>query len=259
MIKRLNTRLGNMQYISDIHLEYRNCMINLPIVSKNMVLAGDIGNPFKYNYEEYLRKCSYDYENTFVISGNHEYWNGNFNIQEIDYKIENIINKFDNVHFIKNKIIETDDAFIMGCVLWSNIYSSLNSVTGDNINIKYKNKLIDTNQLNKLHVDDVAWLKQSINKIRNTDKNVIIVTHFLPTYKLKHDMYNNPKNSLIYDRYYTNLESLICKPITNWIGGHSHCKLSINLNNVDLHINAFGYPNIKEYVENKVSCIQLKV
>lgn len=256
-VKRIHSTIKNVQYMSDIHLEYRTGNVPfIPVVSNSLVLAGDIGNPFKYNYKEFLVKCSNEYENTFVLPGNHEYW-GN-DIRKTDDQIESLLNRLNNVHSLKNAVVEANNVTFIGCTLWSNILKEPLVRRGDEQNISLNGSLVNWVILNELHFSDVSWLKSTLQARDARDtRPVIVVTHYLPTYKLLHPYYNTPRYQNDLDRYYTNLEHLIKPPIKAWIGGHSHCVMEIELNGVGLRVNAIGYPGKTERKEGLAKSIQL--
>jgi len=259
-MKRLNTNAKRFQYISDLHLERRKDLVNLKVVAKNIILAGDIGNPFHDNYAEFMKRCSGEYENTFMIAGNHEYWN-RAGISLTNEKIEDVASKFNNVHFINNKIVEMDNTFVVGCTLWSNLSQiSKNSqrLIGDDLNI-YKDEkqgIINKDGLMKLHENDVNWLTRALNYCAiSNDKKIVVVTHHLPTYRLLHNKYKNKRMEPYLDRFYSHLDYLIKPPISTWIGGHSHCSMKVYMNGVFLGISAYGYPNDYEkyYAKHKMT------
>ena len=213
-------------------------------------MAGDIGNPYGSIYRDYIYKCSTEYEHTFIIPGNHEYW-GN-NIDETNYKMDQIINRFDNVYSLRNKIVVADNVNFIGCTLWSHLKEDSKQIQ----NISLNNRYLDRNGLNKLHFSDVKWL---FNRLNSTNIDTVVVTHHLPTFKLIHGKFKKDKYKEYYDRFYTDLEYLIKPPVKVWIGGHSHCTMRISLNGVDLRINSYGYPNQfeKYYLKHKVKRVDL--
>src|SRR5690606_25209030 len=89
---------------------------------------------FDENYTLFMKMCSTEYENTFVVAGNHEYWN-RAGIELTNEKIEDVTSKLGNVHFINNKVLELDNLYILGCTLWSHINTISNKLIGDDINI----------------------------------------------------------------------------------------------------------------------------
>ena len=254
--KQLKSFIRNFQYMSDIHLEYRDGLFDIPIISKNLILAGDIGNPFKTNYYDFLLSCSYKYEYTFVVLGNHEYWGSN--MSKTHEQVNIIFSKFKNVFLLDNSIVETDNFVFMGCTLWSKILNEPLNIQGDEYNITIDDKNITWNDLNRLHNEDVNWLTNALGMYN--EKNIVVITHHVPTYKLVHPYYDIPKFKKYSDRFYTNLEHLIKPPVSTWICGHSHCNMNIEINDVNLHINAIGYPseNEKKYLNDKLRIVKLK-
>ena len=90
------------QLISDIHLEKRkyknNTILEHSVKANNLILAGDIGNPLKSNYKEYLKYCSDQHQKVFLITGNHEYWHNS--IEETDKLIQQICSPYKNIYFL---------------------------------------------------------------------------------------------------------------------------------------------------------------
>ena len=91
------------QIISDIHLEFDpefnpsmmiikdDLMLNP--TKPNLILAGDIGYPSHPTYRQFLRDCQKMYENIYLITGNHEYYDSyktGQSINEINNQIQTI-------------------------------------------------------------------------------------------------------------------------------------------------------------------------
>jgi len=213
-----------IQYISDIHLEKRTNFPRISPKSKNLALLGDIGHPHKPLYNDFINYISNNWENTFIIAGNHEYHSRIYDFNQINDKIYNITSKYNNVNFLNNQSINFDNHTILGTTLWSDIkYMRYN----------YDNKLI------KLHSDSSLWLK---NTLKNVDKNAIVLSHYLPSYKLIVNQY--AKFSIYkkdHDRFASNLDDIISNPVKIWLCGHSHVTYEIYINNVFVGINSMGH------------------
>jgi predicted phosphohydrolase len=230
-----------LQYISDIHLEYRSDIINLKKAGNYLSLNGDIGNPFKDNYKDFIRYTSQNWEKVFLLTGNHSYWNSKYNMKEVDQQIENITTQYDNVYFMNNKQYDIDDkTIILGTTLWSDANTNNGSPTiGDNLYITYDTHNLTAENIRHMYQNNVLWL---INKIdENKTKDIIVLSHHLPSYELIIPQYKTEKYAKFSDRFASNLDYLIKKPIKYWICGHSHCILEKKINNVDCRINAYGY------------------
>ena len=71
-----------IRYFSDLHLEFVKT-INMTKYIQQIrtgmdgvcVLAGDIGNPYECNYDIFMKFINKNFKRTFVIAGNHEYYN----------------------------------------------------------------------------------------------------------------------------------------------------------------------------------------
>ncbi len=208
--------LKNLQYISDIHLEYRTKVPYLKPISNHLALLGDIGNPFKNNYKEFLIHTSKNWDKVFLIAGNHEYYH---NKDNVDDKIKDIISSFNNVYYLNNDKYEFLNYTILGTTLWSKLIKPIN----------YKNVTME--EMNHKHEECCKYLKNNIVK------NTIVLSHYLPSYKLIIDKYKHCNNN---DRYASNIDFLHL-PIKYWLCGHSHCIIEMNINGVMCCINAIGH------------------
>ena len=64
------------------------------------VLAGDIGNPYEYNYDIFMKYVNENFKRTFVIAGNHEYYNKTKTIEETNIFLAEYFVKFENICFL---------------------------------------------------------------------------------------------------------------------------------------------------------------
>ncbi|QKF94308.1 metallo-dependent phosphatase [Fadolivirus algeromassiliense] len=226
------------QYISDIHLEYRNVLPTIKPIANNLALLGDIGNPFKENYLHFMRHASQNWDRIFIISGNHEYWQSKYNYNDVDNKIQELVSQFNNIHFLNNTSYECDDYIVLGTTLWSKINKSPLKIMGDDLYIKSNNRAITFDELNNLHVIAKNWLSDNIY---NSKKPLLILTHHLPSYKLIIPKYKSGIFAPYQDRFASDLDHLIKDPVKFWLCGHSHCNIEMKINNILCGINAFGY------------------
>ena len=69
-----------IKYISDLHIErkIKTIRFNKKDLGGNIFIAGDIGSPLEKSYWEFLSYASYNYDNVFFTTGNHEYWNNDY-------------------------------------------------------------------------------------------------------------------------------------------------------------------------------------
>ena len=245
----------SLQYISDIHLEYRNTIPIIPQNSDNLALLGDIGNPFKKNYTEFIDYTSNNWNKVFLITGNHEYWQEKYNMDDVNDKINDIVSKFSNVIFLNNESHYFNNYKILGTTLWSNVYSKPETQIGDDLYIKYKHRTITHDDINKLHSASVKWLEKNIaHSNHSADIPIIILSHHLPSYKLIIEKFHYGKYAKYHDRFASHLDHLIKYPVKFWLCGHSHCNFNLTINDTYCGINAYGYPyeSIKKFAESIV-------
>lgn len=222
--------MPKLGYISDIHLEYR---AKIPIIRQNnlnyLALIGDIGNPFQKNYSEFLKNISGEFDKIFLISGNHEYWQDKYNYQEVNHQINNICSKFNNIYFLNNKIYKLNNYNILGTTLWSRISNNNNNM-GDY-------KYISPENINILYNNSIKFLENSMDK----NKQNIILSHFLPSYKLIEAKYRVGYYKKYHDNFASDLEYLFDPDIIKyWLCGHSHSILNMEINGIYCGINAPG-------------------
>jgi predicted phosphodiesterase len=224
--------------ISDIHLEISPFTLIKPDDANILILAGDIGNPTSNDYYDLIEKTSKLYKYVFIIKGNHECYG--YDLQKTDEKISHIVDKFSNVFYLQQKIVDIEeDIRVVGVTLWSDIMDYQRSDIGCFISdfrlIKEWN--IETN--NHEHFKDVQFIKNEIKRAKDDNKKLIIITHHAPSYRGTSRPEHN--GSSLSSAFCTDLEYLFNDPIKTWVFGHTHhsCKLSIN--NIPLLSNQRGY------------------
>lgn len=228
----------------------------------NLILAGDIGHPSDPKYENFLQTCTKLYDNVFLITGNHEYYQSEKNskqnplsVDEINQMIEEICsnlnlanlasssNKFGKIHFLNNKMILYKNIYIIGSTLWSyvdpskfdtkiymNDYNYIKDFTPEISNELW--------QKNRKFISDSVGLVRSAKK---TDPNIrcLVITHHLPSFHLINSKY---KSCTDINHYFaSDMDDLITEPVDYWIYGHTHMASKIIHNGVNLICNPLGY------------------
>ena len=217
-----------LQYISDIHLEFRTQIPKIPAKTNYLTLLGDIGHPNKPLYPEFLKYCSKNWDKVFLLSGNHEYLQKKYSMQEIDDMIRNVVSRHNNITFLNNQKLFIDNHLILGTTLWS-----------DNTKTRPGHKI------NNLYQESVHFIEKNIKQ--HPDKDIVILSHYVPSYELILPKYHRYKSSF---NYSSNLDYLIKKPVKAWLCGHSHCQLEKYINGVYCGINTLGYPH-ESILDNK--------
>jgi predicted phosphohydrolase len=226
--------------ISDIHLEYQN-FFDIKPKAPYLLLPGDIGYPETMIYQDFINQCSNKFEKVFYTSGNHEYYKNKKSdvrsIKEIDSIINNICNKYPNVHYLQNDHYDFDDLRIAGTTLWSNVQKNDIMINDySNIYKEYKQLITVTDTL-EMHNESKKYLE---SLIETSPKPVLIMTHHLPSYEMILPMFkSSPYNS----HFASNLEYLFKKPVISWVCGHSHGFNKKIINGIPCTMNSIGYPS----------------
>ncbi len=241
-----------IHYLSDIHLEFYD-MTKIPRLLQQIVpqspicvLAGDIGYPFQKSYEAFLRGIHSKFEHIFLIHGNHEYYqlkeNKGKSMEQMVQKTEEIINThhLHKIHFLNNShydLPKSDFRFI-GSILWSNIENP--RYLSNDYELIYENGVT---QLNECHALSKSYVESALLQAQNDKKNVIMITHFLPSFKLNHIKYSKYMN--YFQCFSSHCDYLIQDPVKLWIFGHTHMDMNMNINNVLCVANPIGYKGEK--------------
>lgn len=255
--------------LSDLHLEFRDeskisSIIDLPKNSReiNLILCGDIGYPSHDNYWEFLISCSENFRKVFLITGNHEYYNldGNIgNIHEINKHICNESEELSNIVFLNNNSYydEEEKKYYLGGTLWTHVDDEMDEYITKNMNdytniLTEENTILtvkDTNKYNKITTD---FITSEISK--NKDKDIIVITHHLPSYALINKKYSGHK---INAGFANNLEYLFANVnVKLWCYGHTHYGNDIYINQTRLFANPLGYPSEHKSIDYHAEVIE---
>ena len=255
----------NFQYISDIHLtqnkDIDKHLIHLYIKpsAENLLVAGDIGNPFSIKYQIILKWFSQNFKNTYIIAGNHEYY-GNI-IENTNNKIQNLCNELGNIYFLNNSIRYIGDVCILGSVLWSDIDPEYFDIISKKVNIFNKistdkyNK-ITPNQIKNMFNKNIKWIIDEVSRISQMEniKKIIIMTHYPPLMCFKKYKKSISAKDPLVSAYCNTLENILLtidKKVKMWLCGHTHFNTKIYFNNVFVVSNCIGYMDSADYIKNK--------
>jgi hypothetical protein len=254
-----------IQYTSDLHLEHHDKgnegylipSMFLKPSAPYLALCGDIGNPDLMAYEAFLGWCSRSYKLVFLVAGNHEFYNyrspTKSDIPRRKEKIRRIIEKYKNVVFLdcSSYLLAEYNLRILGCTLWSDpgIGNDEKIITymNDARHILLENDVpLVPRYFRDLHFQEKQWLESEIQSAEEKGEDVLVLTHYLPSYQLIAEQYKgHPLNMC----FASDCESLLRDPVKGWICGHSHTGVELLINGVQCTLNPYGYPG--ERVETR--------
>jgi len=233
-----------IQYASDLHIEFpenKKFLNSNPIkpIGDVLVLAGDIV-PFAVleKHNDFFSYLSDNFENTYWIPGNHEYYF--YNIADKCGTFHEKIKS--NVHLLNNCSLKINDIDFLFTTLWSNIsptnqwyiYSSMN----DFRIIKHGEDTFSVEQYNFLHQESLEFLNEAFISISAAKS--VVVTHHVPTFM------NYPskfKGNALNEAFAVELFDLIEQYQPDcWIYGHTHSNTKdFSIGKTRLITNQFGY------------------
>jgi predicted phosphohydrolase len=234
----------NIRYLSDLHLEFiKPNIINQFIkkipsgMNEICILAGDIGNPYQSNYDIFMNFISKNFKKTFVIPGNHEYYNETKTMHETNYFMKNYFQQFNNISLLNNNYEIYDNYCFIGTTLWSKItnpryrINDLRSIPDFDI--------FEYNRLNNLSIN-------VLEDILENNENCIIITHHMPSSSLIDIKYKTPDMQPYNQWFYSNMDKFIennKNKIKCWIYGHTHTPLDSIMHGIPFLCNPIGYPD----------------
>lgn len=234
-----------IQYASDLHLEFHEnsrWLRDNPLVPVGdiLVLAGDIGylGDEMYSKHPFWNWCADNFEQTFVVPGNHELYKY-FDINNLTEGWAERIRA--NISAVYNKVICLKDIDLILSTLWAKIYPAeayyVEHGVTDFRRIRNGETLLSWDRFNDEHDRCVEFIKRSIEQ--STARKRVVVTHHVPSFELMAEEF---KGSLINGAFTSDLNLLIesC-PIDYWIYGHSHRNIDGEIAGTKMLSNQLGY------------------
>ena len=233
-----------IRYLSDLHLEFiqhnkiEQFIKQIPSgIDEICILAGDIGNPYQPNYDIFMNFISKNFKKTFVIPGNHEYYNESKTMNETNNFMKNYYQQFNNISFLNNNYEIYDNYCFIGTTLWSKIYDPRYKIN-DVFNIPNFD-IIEYNRLNNLCIN---FLEDTLQ----ANENCVVITHHMPSHSLIDKKYKTKDMQPYNQWFYCNMDKLIENnenKIKCWIYGHTHTPSTVIMNGIPFLCNPIGYPN----------------
>jgi len=230
-----------IRYMSDLHLEFLRSPLPAaylqeirPGPDEVCILAGDIGDPYSPNYLQLMRYMSANFKRTYLIAGNHEYYNNGRSIAATTAYLVELFKQFTNVRFLNNEVDLYEGFVFVGTTLWSHIADpryTINDVT--------QIRGLDVAAYNKLNAVCVDFLR-SLGQER-----LVVITHHVPSRRLIKQEYLEGRFAPYNQWFYCDLDEFIRDAgnrIVAWFYGHTHSAGATRLDHVPFFCNPIGYP-----------------
>jgi len=211
---------NSIQFVSDIHLEYREkdgkwWKSEIIPSAPYLILAGDIAPAMCPILPLFYKWCSKKFKKVIHVSGNHEYWTTcrrKRSIHNTDVYLENLCNIYGIIYAQKKVVILNDEIPpLICCTLWCQSDDSA-------VVRRDYNRILDfTPQYErKINSNHVNFIREQINLHK---QKCIVVTHHAPLREgTQRKEFESNKNA---SSYVNNLPHLVDQSLC-WIFGHTH-------------------------------------
>jgi len=240
-----------IQFASDLHLEFpaNSAFFKsnpLQPVGDILILGGDIV-PFRImeQFKDFFKFCSDNFETTYWIPGNHEYYHSELGnrIGQFNEEIES------NVFLLNNQAIDRAETRIILSTLWTPISSEKAFYIKNGLNdyklIEDKDSNFTPSRSTELFNENLAFIQKSVSS--NQQKKCVVVTHHVPTFT---DYPKEYRSSNLNEAFATDLNEYIeSSAIDHWIYGHHHRNIpAFKIGNTELLTNQLGYVSQNEHL-----------
>lgn len=237
-----------IQICSDLHLEFpdnRNWLKENPLIPKGevLIIAGDTYY-LERNFKklDFINLVSDEFEQVFLIPGNHEYYGG------YDVSTALTATKMEiksNVTILNNSAIEIRDTRFIFSTFWSmiqhNIYPVIAGMADFKL-IKFKKEKFTVDHFNELHKKAFEFVKTEVQKAGKK----VVITHHLPSNLCNVEEF---KNSTLNEAFCVEKTNFILdNQIDFWVYGHSHRnKKDFQIGHTTMLTNQLGYTGWNEH------------
>jgi predicted phosphodiesterase len=231
-----------LQVVSDLHLDFSYMEIE-NVGSDALVVAGDLCELRSNHTERFFKHCSGEFEKTFFVMGNHEYYGGRLDL--VKQKIHDVVSKYPNITVLDDSCVEYKGITFVGGTLWTDCNKfdpltlhALKSMMWDFTGIKMENGLpLKPADTVDFHKKTVEYIKHVLQKV----DNAVVVTHHSPSLKSIHERYIH--QNIMNGGFHSDLSELILShpQIKMWIHGHTHFPFDYTIGETRIVCNPRGY------------------
>jgi predicted MPP superfamily phosphohydrolase len=253
-----------IRLLSDLHIEGYNFAYEHQ-GEDLLILAGDITTARHHiRYEELITSVP-EHVRIFYVTGNHEYYHGTFDNENVYYK--SLEKKYPNYTFLNNEAVTYGGVEFFGGTMFTDF--ALDGVTqawfaknaakdmiADFYHIQTSKDWVKTGELRRWNVQDhidqhQIFLKELESWIITTEgKQRIVISHFMPAPCCTAERYKGSATNPYFTCDMTRYFGLM----THWFAGHGHNSIDTVINDTRLIMNPRGYgsENHKQYDPNMI-------
>ena len=231
---------------SDVHLEFGTISFENKENADVLILSGDIcvATNFKKEVANFFKGCSQNFPNVIYIMGNHEHYNGDFQLTETILREE--LEEFKNIHLLEKQMIELGDFTFVGGTLWTDMNKNdpntlfhVKRRMNDFVTVRNSPEYVLSPEfVYDEHCKTIEYFRSAISD--NTKKYVIVGHHAPSKQSVK------PRfmvDFLINGAYSSDLSEFILDhpQIKLWTHGHTHDTFDYMIGETRILCNPRGY------------------
>lgn len=228
-----------LQYASDIHLEHMSdaqvdqLIASVQRLAPLLILAGDVGDPFRDSYAQFVGAMAERFDWVLVVAGNHEFYG--HAIGETIARINQVCGLHANVVFLNDQAWELPDIAptssrrlppvrFFGGTMWSSVKEAERSEVEALLNDFACIAGFGLKEYDNRHWVFVDLLTAELQRpepaLVAAQKEIrVVITHYLPSYRLIDPAY---RNSRVNSAFASELEAADDPRIVAWFYGHTH-------------------------------------
>jgi hypothetical protein len=187
------------------------------------------------------------------MAGNHCFYEGEY--EDRLQQLRELDNLDPRVHFLQNKTyLLPNNVRILGTTLWSHVPPETASKIGRSLNdynyisivvekkaenSKIKKRRITVDDTNEWHAQQHAWLLQEIQKARENQEHVVVITHHAPSHR--DTCSREDKEAGVEDSFVNDHDADCVDPVRLWVYRHTHRSTDLTINSTRIVSNQLGY------------------
>jgi len=236
---------------SDVHLEFGPISFENTENADVLILSGDIcvASNFGKISTNFFKECSERFPNVVYIMGNHEHYNGDFELTEKILREE--LEEFKNIHFLEKGTVEIGDYVFVGGTLWTDMNKNdpntlfhVKRMMNDFVTIRNGSQFVLSPEfVYDEHSKTINYIR---NAISDNTKKYVIVGHHAPSKQSIKPRYRS--DNLINGAYSSDLSEFILDhpQIKLWTHGHTHDIFDYKIGETRVLCNPRGYMNYEK-------------
>lgn len=232
---------------SDLHLEFGSISFKNEEKADVLILSGDIcvASHFKNNFLTFFRECSERFPHVIYIMGNHEHYEGDYQLSYQLLKEE--LEEFENLYLLEKEVVKIQDYTFVGGTLWTDMNKNdpntlwhVSKVMNDFRIIRNgENKKLTPEDVYLDHLQTIEFIKSVVDE--NKEGKFVVVGHHSPSKLSIKPRYQ--KDVLTNGAYSSELSDFILdRPqIKLWTHGHTHEVFDYMIGSTRILCNPRGY------------------